>query len=228
MFKPTGPNLDPAWEWNSLKDLNDKKTVTCDFCGKTTTGGITRAKRHQMGIRGDVGACRKTPADVTLLLKEAYEKKKREKEAYMELQEDEDDMEELTEILNIRKGKRPLTSAASHPTAKKVKGPLDLLYYKKPEKTLSLGKAKRQTSINDACDKEARARTIQYIERFLCRNGIAFNVVKSKGFKLMVEAIGNYGPHLKPPSYHECRVPFLKKELEYTKELLKGHEEERA
>ena len=45
----------------------------------------------------------------------------------------------------------------------------------------------------------------------------------------MVEAIGNYGPHLKVPSYHECRVSLLKKELEYTKELLKPHElEERT
>ncbi|KAL2320021.1 hypothetical protein Fmac_028990 [Flemingia macrophylla] len=42
----------------------------------------------------------------------------------------------------------------------------------------------------------------------------------------MIEAIGNYGPHLKPPSYHELRVPLLKKELEYTKGLLKSHEEE--
>ena len=43
----------------------------------------------------------------------------------------------------------------------------------------------------------------------------------------MIEAIGTYGPHLKPPSYHELRVPLLKKELEYTKGLLRGHEEER-
>nr|KYP72341.1 Pentatricopeptide repeat-containing protein At5g10690 family [Cajanus cajan] len=33
---------------------------------------------------------------------------------------------------------------------------------------------------------------------------------RSKSFKLMVEAIGTYGPHLTPPSYNELRVPFLK------------------
>ena len=43
----------------------------------------------------------------------------------------------------------------------------------------------------------------------------------------MIEAIGTYDPHLKPPSYHELRVPLLKKKLEYTKGLLRGHEEER-
>lgn len=33
------------------------------------------AKQHQMGIWGDVGACKKTPPEVTLS-REAYEKKK--------------------------------------------------------------------------------------------------------------------------------------------------------
>nr|KYP72373.1 hypothetical protein KK1_004961 [Cajanus cajan] len=44
----------------------------------------------------------------------------------------------------------------------------------------------------------------------------------------MVEAIGIYGSHLRTLSYHELRVSLLKKELEYTKGSLKGHEEERV
>src|ERR1044072_1775842 len=139
-------------------------------------------------------------------------------------------MEELKEILNIQNKRRPLASGSQAPSmaAKRVKGPLDLMFFKDPEITMKLTNNKRQTSINDSCAKEARERTVQYIEKFLCANGIAFNVVKSKSFKLMVEAIGHYGPHLKPHSYHECRFPLLKRELEYTKGLLKGHEEERV
>lgn len=210
LFKPT----DIAWQWNSLKDPNDMKAVTCNFCGETTLGGITRAKSHQMGIRGDARACKKTPTEVRNLLKEDHETKKGEKDAYMNEIEDQYEIEEMQKIMNIRSGKRPLTSSseASLPVAK----------------TIKLGKAKRQTSIYDPCDKEARAIAIQYIQRFLCTNGIPFNVVRSKSFKLMVEAIGNYGPHLKVPSYRECRVPLPKKELEYTKGLMKSHEEERA
>jgi len=34
----------------------------------------------------------------------------------------------------------------------------------------------------------------------------------------MLEAVGNYGPNLKDPSYYELRVPVLRKELEYTME----------
>lgn len=81
---------------------------------------------------------------------------------------------------------------------------------------------------NGASDRKARARVVQYVVRFLVTNGIPFNVVRSESFKLMIEAIGNYGPYLKVPSCHVFRGPVLKKELEYIKGLLKSHEEERA
>ncbi|RDX62030.1 hypothetical protein CR513_59679, partial [Mucuna pruriens] len=63
--------------WNNLKDKNNTKSVTCDFCLKTSMGGITRAKRHQLGIRGYVGACRKIPEDIRLELKAAFEQKQK-------------------------------------------------------------------------------------------------------------------------------------------------------
>ncbi|XP_020207003.1 uncharacterized protein LOC109815825 isoform X2 [Cajanus cajan] len=230
MFKPTGDNIDVFWKWNSLKDKNNRKSVTCDFCLKTSTGGITRAKRHQLGIKGDVGACRKIPEDLKLEMKAAYESKKIASEVYMECV---DENEEEDDIQAIARIKRPSsTSSEATSVSKKrginVKGPLDLHFTRKAEESIKLNKGLWQTSLNDACNKEARARVIQYIARFFYRNGIAFNVARSKSFKLMVEAIGTYGPHLKPPSYHELRVPLLKKELEYTKGLLKGHEEERV
>ncbi|KAK4283950.1 hypothetical protein QN277_000847 [Acacia crassicarpa] len=224
LVKPTGENIDMAWQWNSLKDINNRKSVTCDFCKKVTTGGITRAKRHQMGIKGDVNACTKCPPEVKNLLKEAAEKKK-VTQAYTELQDD--DEEEVEEIHTLKSGKRPATlSDSSTKKAKNVKGPMDLLLFKNPEATIKLGKNTKQTSINDACNKEVRDLTCQFIARFFYRNGIAFNVARTKSFKLMVEAIGNYGKHLKPPSYHELRVPFLKKEIEETNKMLKKQKEE--
>ena len=44
MFKPTGDKVDVFWNWNNLKDKNNKKSVTCDFCQKTSIGGISRAR----------------------------------------------------------------------------------------------------------------------------------------------------------------------------------------
>ncbi|KAL9330832.1 hypothetical protein ACSQ67_000442 [Phaseolus vulgaris] len=68
-----GRHLDMAWQWNSLRDINNKSVVTCDFCLKTTTGGITRAKKHQMGMQGDVSSCQKIPPEIRLKIRGAYE-----------------------------------------------------------------------------------------------------------------------------------------------------------
>ena len=85
-----------------------------------------------------------------------------------EIQED-DDEQEVQEIRQIKSAKRPSsTSESSIPLTmlrpdkkgQNVKGPMDLLLLKNCEATMKLGKPHRQTSINDACDKEARARTI--------------------------------------------------------------------
>ncbi|KAL2574431.1 hypothetical protein AAZV13_17G186900 [Glycine max] len=65
-----------AWEWNSLKDISNKRTLTYDFCLKTTNGGITQAKKHQIGFKGDVSACKNIPPSIKLKIKKAYEKKK--------------------------------------------------------------------------------------------------------------------------------------------------------
>ncbi|XP_019427121.1 PREDICTED: uncharacterized protein LOC109335442 [Lupinus angustifolius] len=53
LLKPIGNNIDMAWEWNHMKDPNNKKSVTCNFRGHTGTSGITRAKKHQMGVTED-------------------------------------------------------------------------------------------------------------------------------------------------------------------------------
>ena len=216
-FKPTN-SKDIGWKYNHLKNLNDRKKVTCDFCNLTSSGGISRAKRHQLGITGDVISCTKTPDDVKVILRADMVDKERIKKGIQEIlvQLDAVDTIDIEEIRRIRTGKRIAESESSSIAFKKTKGPLDLVY-----------KKSKDTSINDACDKEARARTIQYIGRFFYTCGVAFNVAHARAFKLMLEAVGSYGPHLKPPSYHELRIPILQNELEYTKGLLKNHEVQR-
>ncbi|KAK7318320.1 hypothetical protein RJT34_03019 [Clitoria ternatea] len=103
--KPNAPNQDIAWDWNSLNDINNRKCVTCDFCGKITTGGITRAKRHQMGVRGDCAACHKCPKEVKETLKIAFLNKKNEKDAYLKDIEDLD--KEHEEVEEISKTSKP-------------------------------------------------------------------------------------------------------------------------
>lgn len=49
-----------------------------------------------------------------------------------------------------------------------------------------------------------------------------FNAVNYDSFVLMVGAIGQRGLGLKPPSY-QVKILLLKKEVDYTHDLMKGH-----
>lgn len=120
-----------------------------------------------MGAIGDVNACEKCPLEVKGMLREAAKMKNADKDA---LQRDAVEEEELQKRLNIRSGKRIATlsgdASTTVPKAKKgknVEGPMDLLLFRSSEQTFKLGEANRQTSINDDCDEDARARTIQCI-----------------------------------------------------------------
>ncbi|CAI8584348.1 unnamed protein product [Vicia faba] len=165
---------------------NSASVVSC----APTSGGISRAKRHQLAITGDVISCTKTPEDVEAILRVDIVEKERIKKGIQEVlvQLDADDTIDIEEIHRIRTRKRIVESETSSMAVKRTKGPLDLVY-----------KKSKDTSINDACDKEARARTIQYVGRFFYTCGVAFNVANARAFKLMLEAVGSYGPHLKPP-----------------------------
>ena len=55
-------------KYNSLRDKTNTKKVTCDYCLIESNGGISRAKQHQMGVTGNVRACKKTSEDVKLIL----------------------------------------------------------------------------------------------------------------------------------------------------------------
>ena len=75
-------------------------------------------------------------------------------------------------------------------------------------------------------DKNEVLKVHQYIACFWYQAGLSFILIKLKSFENMVVAIGQYGPHLPIPSYHDIRVSLLKKEVEYTENLMKGYREQ--
>ncbi|XP_059667593.1 uncharacterized protein LOC132313007 isoform X2 [Cornus florida] len=87
------------------------------------------------------------------------------------------------------------------------------------------GKVK-QSSIKDAYKKKLRDRVCKQLARWMYDAGISFDAVNYDSFPIMIEAIGQYGPGMKPPTYHEVRDSLLKKELEHTQNLMKVHEED--
>ena len=42
--------------------------MTCDFSNLTSSGGISRAKKYQLGIKDDAVACLKIPTKVKAIL----------------------------------------------------------------------------------------------------------------------------------------------------------------
>ncbi|KAK1591715.1 hypothetical protein Q3G72_012251 [Acer saccharum] len=98
----------------------------------------------------------------------------------------------------------------------KQKGQLDLYYNKTPLRQTKLGE--RET---EAVKKELRDRVCKTFVRWMYDAGIPFNSMKYPSFKPFCEAVGQYGPGVTPPSYHEIRVLLLKKEVELTCEAMK-------
>ena len=86
-----------------------------------------------------------------------------------------------------------------------TKGPIDAFVSQKPEKVIQLRKEGKMKQF----DQKKREIVCQYIGWFFYQVGISFNCANLYSFKWMVEAIGQYGPNMKPPSYHELRVPIL-------------------
>nr|GMD83370.1 uncharacterized protein LOC109167856 [Ipomoea batatas] len=91
-----------------------------------------------------------------------------------------------------------------------IKGPMDLYFNKKEHQSLKRSKGGESVTL-EACKKELRERAIVQFSRWILQ-----------GF---IECVAQHGPGMKPPSYHEVRVPYLKKEVEHVKELFKPHEE---
>ncbi|XP_043705470.1 uncharacterized protein LOC122655330 [Telopea speciosissima] len=86
------------------------------------------------------------------------------------------------------------------------------------------GKGPQQTTMeNRMRSEEERDKLRSYFARWAFESGIPFNALKLRSFEELVEAIGQYGPGFKPPSFHDYRVPLLKSEKEKVDEIKKKH-----
>ncbi|XP_043703201.1 uncharacterized protein LOC122653288 [Telopea speciosissima] len=86
------------------------------------------------------------------------------------------------------------------------------------------GKGPQQTTMeNRMRSEEERDKLRSYFARWAFESGVPFNALKLRSFEELVEAIGQYGPGFKPPSFHDYRVPLLKSEKEKVDEIKKKH-----
>jgi hypothetical protein len=72
--------------------------------------------------------------------------------------------------------------------------------------------------------KAEKERTDMYVVDFIYESGLPLNVINSRAFEIMLEAVGQYGPGYVKPSYHDVRVSLLEKAKKSVDEIKKTHE----
>ncbi|KAG4946995.1 hypothetical protein JHK87_043002 [Glycine soja] len=225
----------PSWKYCNPPMERDTNTIVCNKCGKITKGGIMRAKEHLVGKSGNVSSCKKTPPNVVEELK-GYMANKKSGTTYSStgsgnvpnikdfefgepigFDESEDEFEDSCNA----------TALAAKTKCETKKGPMDR-FCKNPENAINRRKMEmlRQRNIRELMDKNEVLKVHQYIAHFWYQASLSFNLIKLKSFKNMVAAIGQYRPHFPIPSYHDIKVSLLKKEVEYTENLIKVHMEQ--
>nr|GMD15937.1 uncharacterized protein LOC109167856 [Ipomoea batatas] len=217
---------DPGWEHGT--PVLDKGTmhVRCKYCQKITKGGIYRHKLHFVGRSRHATTCTKCPQVVRDAMREFMQTKKQRKDEVSSTDAspnfnenyDDEDMDFPEENANQAMG------CSMGSSNKSIKGPMDLYFNSKEHQKLKRSKGGETVTL-EAC-KELRERAMVQFSRWMYEAGLPFNCVQyTKSLQGFIECVAQHGPGMKPPSYHEVRVSYLKKEVEHVKELFKAHEE---
>ncbi|KAJ1434843.1 Zinc finger, BED-type [Sesbania bispinosa] len=193
---------DVAWKHCTPVRENDTNEIFCNYCRKVMKGGITRGKQHLIGKAGNVTACLLAPEAVKVEIRSAIDGKKlKQNEAFKKAIQD-------IEALN-EEGCMEIGSSGDFSLKDTRKGPMDL--YTQPQSTAAKNRKAKvvQAGIRELCDKKATERVYQSIARFWYQADIPFNLIKLESFHDMLRDVGHFGKQLKPPSYHDIRVPLL-------------------
>ncbi|XP_075098791.1 uncharacterized protein LOC142175712 [Nicotiana tabacum] len=90
---------------------------------------------------------------------------------------------------------------------------------------LSLPTKRGRDAISSSHGSTGTSRTkVRAFARWVYDARLPFNCVNyTDTFGDFIEAVGQYGPGMKPPTYHEIRGPYLNKEVEETNKIVEEH-----
>ncbi|KAH0674853.1 hypothetical protein KY284_025940 [Solanum tuberosum] len=138
---------------------------------------------------------------------------------------DNDEMDDDEAKVNMSMGppskhqRMPSSSGSGSSINSTIKGPMNLYFSQKPNEKRKGGPIDLESS-----RKILRDRAVSAFARWMYDAGLPFNCVNyTESFGEFIEAVGQYGPGMKPPTYHEVRVPFLKMEVEKTNKIVEEH-----
>ncbi|XP_052623103.1 uncharacterized protein LOC111890329 [Lactuca sativa] len=192
---------DKAWEHITLsKDDQGNKIYICNFCEKNFRGGgISRAKKHLVGVIGDISACTKVTPKVHFTmegnLKETSQREKCKATSSVTILDDDEDIEE-TQVGNakersVKEGKKKATSSVHPFFTKGINDP-------SPRTIKSAMQTKKR--INDVD---------LVIAMWFYDACIPMNACNSSYFQHMIDKITSIGYGYKAPNYHALRVNLL-------------------
>lgn len=223
---------DPGWKYATLKDKNNTNNVTCMFCNKETKGGIHRHKVHLAGGSArKVSGCKEVPPEVKKEMIDSLESKKVAKSYASSNNIDPFDNDILGDDASYEDQCQNEVvclggvSGNSGSGAAKRKGTMCDFFPQANRNQKKPCVRVRQTTIDETLDPGKVQYATQCIAKFFYQAGIAFNAARLESFKKMIHAVGEC-PGMKPPSYHDLRVPLLDKEVKNTEERLETHRKE--
>ncbi|XP_070018249.1 uncharacterized protein [Nicotiana sylvestris] len=203
------------------KAQQDPQLNVC-FVKKIYYCGITRHDQHLIGGFKNVVQCPFCPPEVREEVKAFVDKKN---EASVNLIDEGDEMDEGGEMgpppppqtHNISSN----SSSGSSTTRAVTKGPLNLYFSAKHQE-----KRKGDSGSGLEAKKILRGRGVSAFAVWIYDAWLPFNCVNYKTFDKLIEAVGQYGPGMKLPSYHEVRVTHLKKEVKKVDQVIEEHKVE--
>nr|XP_033508844.1 uncharacterized protein LOC104121638 [Nicotiana tomentosiformis] len=210
--------------WNYAIQGSSRSVIKCVFCEKTYHGGITRHKQHLIGEFKNVIQCPLCPPEVREEVKAFVDKKNVTRtqmnyEVSMNLIDEDGEMgppPPKTHKISSN------SSSGSSTTARTVtKGPLNLYFSAKQQE-----KGKGDSGSGLEAKKILRDRAVSAFAAWMYDAWLPFNCVNYKTFDKFIKAVGQYGPGMKPPSYHEDRVTHLKKEVKKIDQIIEEHKVE--
>jgi hypothetical protein len=218
--------------------LNKKDVVKCILCGKIVHAGVRRLRQHLVGGHGDVAKCPKTTSTISKEMSDYLKKNARQKP--IDLDDDKDgDKDDEVEVLGqgesrashlvvqLSSGttqKRRLLAEASQNNqhASKSSKSIASMFRKAPEDVVRERHCKGNTQTTlQRKSKEEKEITYMYVADFIYESGLPLNVINSRAFEIMLEAVGQYGPGYVKPSYHDVKVPLLEKAKKSVDEIKK-------
>ncbi|XP_019179253.1 PREDICTED: uncharacterized protein LOC109174471 [Ipomoea nil] len=206
---------DPGWKYGFWPDLANKDLVECSLCHKQMHSGIKRLKQNLAAGYGDVAKCPKTTTEIMREMQQYMQGTSRMKRSRVVLDDNvDDDVQELAREETQPSSHDSVTYPSSGTASKRKQ---TILRFAEPQprvgkQTQSVASLLRKTPEKVVDERHSKGPTQRTIE-----------ASNSRSFEVMVESIGQWGSGLKPPSFHELRVPLLLDSKQATDKLKERH-----